>query len=423
MKVVEEILLGNKRVTFEAGQIARQAHGAVVVRHETSMVLATVVADPSIVWNGERANDFVPLTVEYRERMSASGRIPGGYGKREARIGDHEVLTSRLIDRALRPLFPKGFATEVQVLVTCYGADPKSDLESLALLAAAAAMHVSQLPVEVVAGLRIAQSGERTVLMPTEAERDAADLEWVVAATRAGHGQPIGPSAGGHGQPFGPSAGGLVMVEGGAGGASEEVVLASLAQATAALQPVFEVFDRLRTAVGREKSAFVAPVGPSAELLAAIDRHYGERMVIAYRAAKVERRAGVASIARAAGDELGPAYPGANVAAAVEARWRRLVRERSAAGERIGEGFGEGGGEGGVGRGLEDVRPILSEVAYLPSNHGSALFTRGETQALVSVTLGGTDDHAQIIDGLMPEPRRGAASCCTTTSRRSRSAR
>ena len=97
MKVVEEILLGNKRVTFEAGQIARQAHGAVVVRHETSMVLATVVADPSIVWNGERANDFVPLTVEYRERMSASGRIPGGYGKREARIGDHEVLTSRLM--------------------------------------------------------------------------------------------------------------------------------------------------------------------------------------------------------------------------------------------------------------------------------------------------------------------------------------
>jgi len=352
MKFVEEVVVGGKRVTFEAGQVARQAHGAVVVRHEGSMVLATVVVEDGPARPpryGGSHDEFVPLTVEYRERMSASGRIPGGYGKREARIGDHEVLTSRLIDRTLRPLFPKGFASEVQVLVTAFGADPKSDLESLALLAAAAALHVSQLPVEVVAGLRIARIGERTVLMPSEPERDAADLEWAVAATRAG----------------------FVMVEGGATGASEEAVLASLGEANGELAQVFAAFDRLRVAAGRDKIAFVPAAGPSAADVAAVDAAYLARMQAAYLAPKTERRQVLAAIASEAGEALQPA---------VDARWRQLVRERSAAGERIG------------GRGLEDVRDIMSEVGYLPSNHGSALFTRGETQALVSVTLGATDE-------------------------------
>jgi len=366
MKVLEEVVLGGKSVTFEAGQIARQAHGAVVVRHEGSMVLATVVVDASVARSPGFAvlakkagsDEFVPLTVEYRERMSASGRIPGGYGKREARISDHEVLTSRLIDRALRPLFPKGFTSEVQVLVTVYGADPKSDLESLALLAAGGAMHLSQLPIEAVAGLRIAKRGDVTVLMPTDGEREAADLEWIVAATREG----------------------LVMVEGGANEASEEAVVASLEEATAAVGPVFEVFERLRAAVGRDKVAFVAPGGPPAALLADIERHFGERLVLAFGAPKTERRASVAAIGKEAITLLGASNPGGNVEAAVEAHWRGLVRGRTASGERIG------------GRGLEEVRAIASEVGYLPSNHGSALFTRGETQALVSVTLGATDE-------------------------------
>ncbi len=310
MKVVEEVEIGGKRIVLEAGQVARQAHGAAVVRHGGSMLLATVVVDADTPKSrlAPPGDEFVPLTVEYRERMSAAGRIPGGYGRREARLGDHEVLTSRLIDRTLRPLFPKGFSQEVQIFVTVYGADPKSDLEALALIAAAAALHLSPLPIEVVAGLRIIKKGTKTTLLPSDSERDNAELEWIIGATRAG----------------------LVMVEGGADLAPAEVVLASLAEAHAAVMPVLDALDRLRAQAGAPKVAFVAPAP--------------------------------------------------NPAAQADQARRDALRARTVEGVRS------------DGRALDALREITSEVAYLPSNHGSALFTRGQTQALVSVTLGATDE-------------------------------
>ncbi|MCC6624741.1 MAG: polyribonucleotide nucleotidyltransferase [Deltaproteobacteria bacterium] len=356
MKISRSVDIGGRTIVFEVGQLARQAHGAVVVRHEGTFMLATVVAEHAPA----PGRDFFPLTVEYREKMSAGGRIPGAYGKREGKTADHEILTSRLVDRSLRPLFPKGFACEVLVSVTLYGVDARSDLDSLAILAAAAAVHVSDLPLAgPVAGLRVSKKDGALTLMPSDAERDGASLEWVLSGTRDG----------------------LVMVEGGAAEVARADVVAALAEAHAALGPLLDVMDELRAEVGKPRREVVAAEAPPAELVRALDDALAPVFAEAFVAPKAARRA---RVARAASEATARhAAAGHDVAALVEERWRRHIRRRTAAGERIG------------GRGLDDIRDIASEVGTIPTNHGSAVFTRGETQALVSVTLGPPDDALQ----------------------------
>ena len=374
----ETVDVGGETIVLETGRLARQAHGAVVVRHRATMVLATVVGEPHEVCEvgevgdvggataatggGRPARDFLPLTVEYRERMSAGGRIPGAYGKREGRLADHEVLTSRLIDRSLRPLFPSAFDREVQVTVTPYAVDPQSDLESLAVLAACAAVHASDLPFAgPVAGLRAALRKGKLVLMPSWAVRDEAELEWLVAATRAG----------------------LVMVEGGACEVSDGAVLEAFDAVTQALGPVWDAFDRLRATAGSPKRS-VRVRADAAAGLAALDAALAaackDELAAAFDADKARRRAAIAALPATAASRLGDAHPGADFAAAAERAWRTHVRSAALTGRRIGA------------RGLTDSRAIESEVGLLATNHGSALFTRGETQALVSVTLGGVDE-------------------------------
>lgn len=288
-------------IVLEAGQLAPQAHGAVLVRHRQSALLATVVAVPD---DAER--DFFPLTVEYRERMSAAGRVPGNYQRREGRLTDREVLVSRLVDRALRPLFPAGFRAEVQVLVTVYGADERSDLEALAILAASAALHVSDVPFDgPVAAARLVARGGKELALASEKLRSDAEADWLVAGTR----------------------GGVVMIEGAAAPCPDEAAIAWLGQALASTGPLLDALDQLRAEVGKDKRAF-APV--------------------------------------AAGGE------------------RAAAREALRRGERA------------DGRRLGEVRPIAAEVGFLPGNHGSAVFSRGETQALVSVTLGGSEDAQDV---------------------------
>jgi len=353
-KITRTVDIGGRTLTLEVGQLARQAHGAVVVRHEGTFILATVVAESEAT----PGRDFFPLTVEYREKMAAGGRIPGAYGKREGRNADHEVLTSRLVDRSLRPLFPKGFACEVLVNVTLYGADARSDVDSLAILAAAAAVHVSDLPqTGPVAGLRVARKAGVTRLLPSEAEREGAELEWLLAGTREG----------------------LVMVEGGALEVGRADVVAALAEAHAALGPLLEVMEALRADVGKaRREVGVSDTGP---MIATLDRELAPVFAEAFDQPKAVRRATIAQAARDAAARH--ADSGDGVLALVEARWRRFIRARTARGARIG------------GRGPEDIRAIACEVGTLPSNHGSAVFTRGETQALVSVTLGAPDDALQ----------------------------
>jgi polyribonucleotide nucleotidyltransferase len=284
VKISETFEIAGKTVTLECGEVAHAAHGAVVVRCGEAMLLGTVVADWGRV-ETKAGEDFVPLTVEYRERMSSVGKIPGGYLKRETRLGDYEVLTSRLIDRAVRPLFPSGFAHEVQVLVTVYGAEADSDLEVLAVTAASAALAVSDIPWGgPVAGLRA---------------RGEGGLDIVGAA----------------------DANGLVMLEGGSAELGREVVMASLEAGIEAAKAGLDAISRLAATVGKGKGGFVPAV--------------------------VESKSG---------------------------------RNEALAGRRR------------DGRGLTDVRPVSASVGYLPSNDGSALFSRGETQALVSVTLGQADE-------------------------------
>ncbi|TNF25662.1 MAG: polyribonucleotide nucleotidyltransferase [Deltaproteobacteria bacterium] len=356
MRTTETITIGNAELSFETGELARQAHGAVVVRHLSSMLLATVVVGP----DSGATRDFLPLTVEYRERMSAGGRVPGGYLRREGRIGDHEVLTSRLIDRTLRPLFPKGFRREVQVLVTCFGADATSDLESLAILAASCALHISSVPFDgPVAGLRISAAGDGALqTLAKWKSRSRATMDWVIALDRRG----------------------LVMLEGGAAEASSEEILAAMDEAAAVLAPVLDAFDRLRDAAGREKLPFEPAADPGLDALAdALAREAGPDLDGAWNLpGKVARRDALAAT-------LAPAWAAVATREGVDEALfsqvlKRLVRVRTAAGARLG------------GRGLDEVRPLSAQVGYLPAAHGSALFSRGGTQALVTATLGTADD-------------------------------
>jgi polyribonucleotide nucleotidyltransferase len=222
------VRLAGTEVTFETGRIARQAHGAVLARCGDNVVLATVTAAAA----PKPGQDFFPLTVEYREKFSAAGRIPGSYGRREGRISDREVLVSRLIDRTVRSLFPEEFKNEVQIQAQVFSAEPSSDLESLAILAACAALHVSPVPAKGPAGgLRIQRVHEQWLAFAGKGQREAADLEFSVG---------VGPD-------------GLVMLEGEAKEVSEADAIAAIATATEWLRRCHKAFDELRAAAGQPK--------------------------------------------------------------------------------------------------------------------------------------------------------------------------
>jgi polyribonucleotide nucleotidyltransferase len=362
----EEIRIGEASLTLETGRIARQAHGALVVRHGRSFVLATVVGGDGPSGGG----DFFPLTVEYRERLAAGGRIPGAYGRREGRITDREVLTSRLIDRTLRPLFPKGFTSEVQVQVTVFSADADSDLDSLGLIAAAGAVHLSDLPFHgPVAGLRLVRREKRFVPMPAASERALGHLDFVVSASREG----------------------VVMVEGAADRIGDDEVIEALDAAVAELAPVFDALDRLRERAGRPKRAFAAELPPP-PLVHAV-REAAEALIhgaLGHDDKTTRRRALAEGEALVLGTVEGEPK---TVAALYEAEVKRVARQRILDGKRIG------------GRPLDRVRDISIDIGLLRANHGSALFTRGETQALASATLGTRRDvqDVETVLGMLQE--------------------
>jgi polyribonucleotide nucleotidyltransferase len=351
------VKIAGTELVFETGRIARQAHGAVLARCGDNVVLATVTAAA----NPKPGTDFLPLTVEYREKFAAAGRIPGGFLRREGRITDHEVLCSRLIDRTLRSLFPDGYHNEVQVQVQVLSAEPTSDLESLAMLAACAAMHVSPVPAKGPAGgLRIQRVHGQWIAFAGKLQREQADLELSVG--------------------FGPD--GLVMLEGEAREVDEATALAGVAQAAEWIQRCQKALDELRGQAGKPKQQ-VPPAPELPSLPAATAAALRTALTIT---TKAERRAAVA----AAEAEWLAAVEGEQVsavrAAFAAATWQE-TRELVLCGHRL------------DGRSATQVRPIWSEVGLLPRAHGSALFTRGETQAIVTCTLGSPDD-AQRIDGL-----------------------
>ena len=381
----ESVTIGQRRISLETGRIARQAESAVLVRDGGTVLLVAVSAAEA----ARSGIGFFPLTVEYREKFSAAGRFPGGYRKREGRIADHEILSSRLVDRTIRPLFAKGFTVETQVLVTVLSYDPETDPEVLAISGAAAALQRSSLPwAGPVAGVRVAEVDGALVAMPSPAERARATLDLVVSA---------GPS-------------GLVMVEGQAAEASEASVVAALLFAQETVAPLCKLMDEMRGATGVERRPIVQE-GPAEELVAQVLALAGDPLREAAAIAdKRERRERIAEVRDVvvetlAGGESGDGGNGGEAAgeatanpAAIETLLDDLlsavVRERIlAAGRRI------------DGRGPADIRPISGEVGWLPRAHGSSLFTRGETQAMVTCTLGtgGDEQEVENLDGVRSE--------------------
>jgi len=379
------LAIGGRNITIETGRMAKQSAGAAVVTLDNSVVLVTVnTAKP-------RAGiDFFPLTVDFVEKTSAAGKIPGGFFKREARLSDREILVCRFIDRSIRPLFAKGFRDEVQVTATVLAADGKNPPDMCAFYGASAALTLSGLPFGgPIGALRVAKIGGELVANPGYEEQEQATLELMVAGSREA----------------------LVMVEGGAREASEAELLEALQFAHREMQPLIEAQHQLAEQVSAPKRA--APPAPEipAELEAQVQALAGERMQEAVRITeKRARYEALRSIEDAALEELSTAYRNApaelNTLAAVEQRQQGLrelvknakealhaLRSKLMRARILGEQVRIDG------RSPRDIRSIFCEVRPLPRAHGVALFTRGETQALVYTTLGSSDD-AQTIDAL-----------------------
>ncbi len=351
-----------KKLSIETGRLAKQAHGAALVSLEDTVVLVTAVAAPT----AREGTDFVPLTVEYMERTYSAGRIPGGYFKREGRPTEVEILNSRLIDRPIRPLFPKGWRYETQVIALVLSADKENDPGIPAMIGASAALMLSDIPFEgPIAGLRVGRLDGQFVVNPTYAEREECDLDLAVA---------VGPQ-------------GLTMVEGGAKFVSEKAMVDALLFAEKAAQPVLEMQRRLQGLAGKPKRP--TPVAPKDEALRAeVRRLAWEPMCQALSIQeKHPRHEAVTKVLEDTKAALAERFPGreAEIADAVGALERERLR-----GMIVNEGRRLDG------RDLVTVRPISCEVGVLPRTHGSALFTRGETQVIVSVTLGTSEDEQRM---------------------------
>ena len=365
MFVREGVNFGGKELSIETGRMAKQADGSVVVRYGDTMVLVTAVASSSI----RPGVDFMPLTVDYLEKTSAAGRIPGGYFKREGRMTEVEVLTSRLIDRPSRPLFPKGWRFDTQVIAMVVSTDRENASDVLAMTGASMALHLSDIPwAGPYAGVRVGRIEGKLVVNPTFAERAMSDLDLLVACSRDA----------------------IVMVEGGAAELGEDVIVDALMFAHQSAQPLIDLQEKLRAAVGKPKREFVPPVKDPAivEKVASLANQKIEA-AMAIRD-KHERYSALDSAGAETKAALEGTFPdrGAEVGEAYESAKKKHLRELVlTTGRRI------------DGRAPSDIRAITCEVGVLPRTHGSSLFTRGETQSLVTTTLG-TSQDAQHIEAL-----------------------
>jgi polyribonucleotide nucleotidyltransferase len=363
-----QIDIGNRPMTFETGRVARQADGAVVVRYGDSEVLATVVASKHAV----EGQDFFPLTVDYRERAYAGGRIPGGFFKREGRPAEKEILTSRLIDRPLRPLFPKGFRNEIQLIVLAISADQENDPDILAMNAASAAVLVAGLPfLGPFGAVRVGLIDGRFVANPTESELDHSTIDLVVAGTDES----------------------VVMVEAGALEVPEATMVEAIAFGHGECRALVRGQRKLAELAGKPRWAFDPAVHQDPDLEAQVRQaaHARIREIITI-SEKAQRGQALSRLAEEVLAALDPdGLRRAKVKEALDKLEREEVRRMIVdRGVRI------------DGRKSWETRPIWSEVSYLPRAHGSALFTRGETQALVAATLGTKSDE-QKIEGLEGE--------------------
>ena len=362
---------GAHELTLETGELARQAGGSVLVTMDDTVVLVTAV----VMKEADAGRDFFPLTINYQEKTFAAGKIPGGFFKREGRPAEKETLTSRLIDRPLRPLFPKGFRNEAQVIPTVLSINPEVNPDILAMIGASAALSLTGAPFKgPIGGARVGYINGEYVLNPSKSDLEASDLNLVVAGTEHA----------------------VLMVESEASNLSEKVMLGAVVFGHEQMQVAISAIRELAAEAGRAAFDWQPPEVDSG-LVTAVAEQAEAKIAEAYLLTdKQERYAKIGEIKSAVIAALADAEPNwnaADVGAELGRLESRLVRERVLAGEpRI------------DGRDTKTVRPISVRTGFLPRTHGSALFTRGETQAIVVATLG-TDRDAQIIDALDGEYR------------------
>lgn len=352
-----------REISIETGKLARQADGAAVVRLGNCMILATVVANPE----PKPGQSFFPLTVDYQEKFASAGRIPGSFFKREGRLNDYEVLISRLIDRALRPLFPDDYLCEVQVLVTLISSDPEVMPDALACLAASAALAVSDVPIqEIISEVRVARIDGNMVVNPNRTDLQKADMDFIIAATEKN----------------------IMMVEGEAKECQEADVVKAIEIAHKAIQTQIKAQAELRDKAGvAGKREFVMPY-KNAELEQRISTFAAEKMYQIAKGAmgKHDRREALRKVHEEFVASLTEGELTAEDTALIKRYFhdieKKVVRDMML-NDRVRLD----------GRKLDEVRVLTMEVDYLPSPHGSALFTRGETQSLTTVTLGTSEDE------------------------------
>ena len=357
-----ELTLNGKTLRFETGKLAKQAGGSVIVRFGDSVVLVTACRAAS----AREGIDFLPLTVDYREYTYASGRIPGGFFKREGKPAEKEVLTSRVIDRPIRPLFPSGWRYETQIIALVLSADSENDTDVLAITGASAALALSEIPLEkTIAGVRVGLVDGQYVINPTFEQRKQSKLDLVVAGSKDG----------------------LVMVEAGAREVSEEQVVEALNTAHDAIRQIVAAIDALAAETGKPKLKVTKKaIGHD------FYREVEEKVLVPLTEAmrirgKLENYDRVDQVL----DDLVADLPEGEVRRKVEAKQIfKDLKEKVLRDEVL---------ERGVrldGRAFDEVRPIWIETSVLPRTHGSAVFTRGETQALVTCTLGTAEDAQKI---------------------------
>jgi polyribonucleotide nucleotidyltransferase len=357
-----EIRIGSRTISLETGKLAKQADGSVIVRSGDTVVLVTACRAAS----AREGIDFLPLTVDYREYTYASGRIPGGFFKREGKPSEKEVLTSRLIDRPHRPLFPSGWRYETQIIALVLSADTENDSDVLAITGASAALSISEIPFQkTIAGVRVGMADGQFVINPTFEQRKNSKLDLIVAGSKDG----------------------IVMVEAGAKEVTEDEVVGALDAAHAAIKQIVAGIDELAAAVAPKKMQ-VQPKAIGHEFYREVEEKVYVPLSDAMRIrGKMENYDRVDEVL----EELIASMPDAEVERKVEAKTIfKELKEKVLRDEVLDRGVRLDG------RRFDEIRPIWCEATVLPRVHGSVVFTRGETQALVTCTLGTADDEQKV---------------------------
>ncbi|HSR23037.1 MAG TPA: polyribonucleotide nucleotidyltransferase [Candidatus Eisenbacteria bacterium] len=364
-EVTKTFEVAGERVSITTGTVAEQASGAVLITRGETVVLCTAMMSKE----PREGIDFFPLTCDYEEKLYAAGKIPGAFLRREGRPSEQAILTSRLTDRPIRPLFPDGFHNDVQVVSTVLSVDQESDPAILSINGASAALTISEIPFQgPIGAVRMGCIDGQLVVNPKLPDMERSELDLVVAGTSDA----------------------ILMVEAGARGVSEQLVVDALEMAHAAIGGICGALLELRDAVGKPKVEFTPPEYDP-EVVAAVEEQLGGRLdETAYRTDKADREARISALKKEVKTALLERWPeaGDEISAVFEKRLKDRVRQRV-----IEEGVRVDG------RGLKDIRPIEVQVGLLPRTHGSGMFRRGQTQALTVLTLGTVGD-AQRLDGL-----------------------